>query len=113
MRRRLMVWTILAAFVATTSLPALLDSSERIHAIWSLQMSTTTIAPFVRPGPSGCGLAEPSTSFLVKWLVVLLDWSERRQQSKALAELAEDARLLADIGLTREQALGQPTCRSG
>jgi len=29
----------------------------------------------------------------------------RRRQRDALADLAEDARLLADIGLTREQAL--------
>jgi uncharacterized protein YjiS (DUF1127 family) len=34
-------------------------------------------------------------------------WFARNRQRKALLELAEDGRRLNDIGLTREQALGE------
>jgi uncharacterized protein YjiS (DUF1127 family) len=34
-------------------------------------------------------------------------WVVRSGQRKALRELAEEGRLLSDIGLTREQALGE------
>lgn len=34
-------------------------------------------------------------------------WFARSRQRKALLELAEDGRRLNDIGLTREQALGE------
>lgn len=44
------------------------------------------------------------------WLVMLdkwLSWSERTHQRAALRELADDPHLLADLGLTREEALEQ------
>jgi uncharacterized protein YjiS (DUF1127 family) len=38
-------------------------------------------------------------------LNTLAAWIARSSQRRALRELAQDARLLSDIGLTREQAL--------
>jgi len=40
-------------------------------------------------------------------LSVLGVWLDRSRQRKALQELAQDARLLADIGLNRQQALDE------
>jgi uncharacterized protein YjiS (DUF1127 family) len=61
-------------------------------------MSTTTIIPLIRPGP-----VHHLRSHLVRLSSTLCLWIERRRQRDALANLAEDAHLLADIGLTRDQ----------
>jgi len=37
------------------------------------------------------------------------DWAERRRQRIALRTLADDKHFLNDLGLTREQALGEAT----
>jgi uncharacterized protein YjiS (DUF1127 family) len=47
----------------------------------------------------------PATHFTFKHLSTLGVWFARSVQRRALRELAQDARLLADIGLDREQAL--------
>ena len=42
------------------------------------------------------------------WMTMLLGWLERSTQRQALRELAErNDYLLSDIGLTRDQALGE------
>ena len=77
---------------------------------------STTVIPFVGAGKlPGADVRLRSASSL---LVVLGDalslWMARQQQRHALADLAEDKHLLADIGLTREQALreaGKPLWR--
>jgi len=38
---------------------------------------------------------------------IVAQWLVRSAQRRALRELAEDGRLLSDIGLSREQALGE------
>lgn len=47
------------------------------------------------------------SSGLVAALRTLSAWMERSQQRRALGELAQDEHMLADIGLTWEQALGE------
>jgi uncharacterized protein YjiS (DUF1127 family) len=50
------------------------------------------------------------------WLKLLDKWlshSERVRQRAALRDLADDPHLLADLGLTREEAIEQGTARSG
>jgi uncharacterized protein YjiS (DUF1127 family) len=63
-------------------------------------MSTTTIIPLIRPGP----IHHPgSRAYFALLNDTLCLWVERRRGREALANLAEDAHLLADIGLTRDQ----------
>jgi uncharacterized protein YjiS (DUF1127 family) len=45
------------------------------------------------------------TSALGGCLDIVASWITRADQRRALRELAEDGRMLTDVGLTREQAL--------
>jgi uncharacterized protein YjiS (DUF1127 family) len=67
-------------------------------------MSTTTVFPSSRRGAVHSPPAPPS---LANILHILVRWRQRRRQRAALAELADDAHLLKDIGLSREQALSE------
>jgi len=67
---------------------------------------STTVIRFVRPDKPSPTIVRPSgSSLLTRLLSALALWLARRRQREALADLADDRRLLADIGLTREQAL--------
>jgi len=70
-------------------------------------MSATVIL-FAGPGKSPHAGVRPRSALS---LAVLADavslWMAQQQQRHALADLAADKHLLADIGLTREQALGE------
>ena len=77
---------------------------------------STTVIHLVGPGKPPRAVVRPPSALSL--LVVLADalslWMARQQQRHALADLAEDKHLLADIGLTREQALreaGKPLWR--
>jgi uncharacterized protein YjiS (DUF1127 family) len=59
------------------------------------------IGPAAQGHQSNCGRSPTIRSR--RWR----NWSERHRQREALRELADDKHLLADIGLTREQALGE------
>jgi uncharacterized protein YjiS (DUF1127 family) len=76
---------------------------------------STTVIPFVRPDkPSRTIIRPRAGALLARLLSVLALWLARRHQREALADLAENGKLLADIGLTREQALheaGKPFWR--
>jgi uncharacterized protein YjiS (DUF1127 family) len=76
---------------------------------------STTVIPFVGPGKLSDAVVRPRSipRLAVVW-DALSSWMARRRQRDALADLAEDKHLLADIGLTREQALreaGKPFWR--
>jgi len=69
-----------------------------------------TVIPFVRPAsPPRQARQSPRWSLLLAVIVAvpvaIAACFERRRQRERLGELAEDKRLLKDIGLTREQAL--------
>lgn len=67
---------------------------------------STTVVPFVRSGRLSPTVIQPRTkSFFVLACDTLSRWPARSRQRHALADLADDKHLLADIGLTREQAL--------
>jgi uncharacterized protein YjiS (DUF1127 family) len=75
---------------------------------------STTVIPFVRPGKLSGAAVRPRRASLTAILWALSLWLARVRQRDALADLAEDKHLLADIGLTREQALreaGKPFWR--
>ena len=66
-----------------------------------------TTASFRLTGPPRTSGAHPQWNSwwaLAPWRVVPV-WVERRIQRKTLGELADEPHLLADIGLTRAQAL--------
>ena len=67
---------------------------------------STTVIPFVGAGkpPLAVVRLRSASSLLVVLADALSLWMAR-QQRHALAVLAEDKHLLADVGLTREQAL--------
>lgn len=76
---------------------------------------STTVIRFVGPGKPSGAIVRPSRASLlaVPWDTLSL-WLARVRQRNALGDLAEDKHLLADIGLTREQALreaGKPFWR--
>jgi uncharacterized protein YjiS (DUF1127 family) len=48
---------------------------------------------------------QPRSSPLIQPLNILRRWMRRGAQRRALRDLAQDGRLLSDIGLTRSQAL--------
>ena len=77
-------------------------------------MSTTAI-PLVHPNKPSPSIVRPRAgAWLAGLILTLARWLARRHQRRALADLAEDKQLLADIGLTREQALheaGKPFWR--
>jgi uncharacterized protein YjiS (DUF1127 family) len=77
-------------------------------------MSTTVISLVQPAKPSRAAARSRSGSRpAVVWDTISC-WLTRRRQRNALANLAEDKHLLADIGLTREQALreaGKPFWR--
>jgi len=52
-------------------------------------------------------LPEIRTSALSACLNIIAAWIARSGQRRALRELAEDRQLLSDVGLTREQVLGE------
>jgi uncharacterized protein YjiS (DUF1127 family) len=56
-------------------------------------------------------LPETRTSVLGAFLNAVAAWIVRSGQRKALRELTQERRLLADIGLTREQALREAAKR--
>ena len=68
-------------------------------------MSTTVIS-LGRAGKPLPAVVRPRSKsfFAIVWDSCSL-WMGRRRQRDALADLAEDKHLLADIGMTREQAL--------
>lgn len=76
---------------------------------------STTVIRFVRPDkPSPTIIRPRGRALLTRLLSALSLWLARRRQRDALADLAEGTRFLADIGLTREQALreaGKPFWR--
>ena len=76
---------------------------------------STTVIPLVRPDkPSRSIIQQRAGALLTRLPSALALWLARRHQREALAELAEDRKRLADIGLTREQALheaGKPFWR--
>jgi uncharacterized protein YjiS (DUF1127 family) len=49
--------------------------------------------------------ASPRSSHPISILKIFGTWMRRRAERRALREVATDARLLSDIGLTRSQAL--------
>ena len=55
--------------------------------------------------PGDAALPEIRTSALSVCLNTVATWIARSGQRRALRELAEEGRLLSDVGLTREQAL--------
>jgi uncharacterized protein YjiS (DUF1127 family) len=67
---------------------------------------STTVIPFVGPGKLSSAAVRPrhAPPTTVLWDALSL-WLARVRQRDALVDLAEDKHLLADIGLTREQAL--------
>ena len=54
-------------------------------------------------------LSEIRTSPLNACLNAVAAWIARSAQRRALRELAQEGRLLSDIGITREQALSEAT----
>lgn len=67
---------------------------------------STTVIPFVVAGKPPRAVARPRSALSLAVLANALSlWMARQQQRHALADLAEDKHLLADIGLTREQVL--------
>ena len=74
---------------------------------------STTMIPFVQLDNASRSFTRPHGG-LGSLLFIPSLWMARRRQRDALVDLAEDKRLLADIGLTREQALreaGKPFWR--
>jgi len=70
-------------------------------------MSATVIL-FAGPGkPPHAGVRPRSALSLAVLADAVSLWMAQQQQRHALADLAEDKHLLADVGLTREQALGE------
>jgi uncharacterized protein YjiS (DUF1127 family) len=68
-------------------------------------MSITSI-PFVRPDKPSWSVVHPGAwAPFTRLLSILSLWMARAQDRNALADLAEDKHRIADIGLTREQAL--------
>jgi uncharacterized protein YjiS (DUF1127 family) len=67
---------------------------------------TCTHSTTARRAPPACGAAELEARFRTAWLRHVAGrvraWIERRRTRDALAEL--DARLLEDVGLTRQEA---------
>ena len=75
---------------------------------------STTVIHFVGPGKRSRAAAPRAAPRLAVVWDSVSSWMARRRQRDALADLAEDKHLLADIGLTREQALreaGKPFWR--
>ena len=76
---------------------------------------STTVIHLVGPGKRPRAVVRPPSALSLAVLADALSlWMARQQQRHALADLAEDKHLLADIGLTREQALreaGKPFWR--
>jgi uncharacterized protein YjiS (DUF1127 family) len=69
---------------------------------------STTVIPFVGLGKPPRTVVRPRSAISLAVLADALSlWMARQGQRHALADLAEDKHLLADIGLTREQALGE------
>ena len=70
-------------------------------------MSVQTLQESALAGRSAgdAGLPETRTSALSACLNTVAVWIVRSGQRKALRKLAQEGRFLADIGLTREQAL--------
>ena len=68
-------------------------------------MSMISTAPLIRPTISRRGAQQFRLGTLSSLCGALLLFLERKRQRRTLGELAEDPHLLADIGLTREQAL--------
>ena len=68
---------------------------------------TPTSVPCVSEEADKRILSEWGSSSFSKALRTLVAWMTRSGQRKALRELAQEGRLLADIGLTREQALAE------
>jgi uncharacterized protein YjiS (DUF1127 family) len=71
----------------------------------STSFSDTTADPLLRPGRSNGRLPQSNSWPVVTALVRLLFWADRRRERAALRDLANDQRLLDDIGLTQRQAL--------
>lgn len=74
-----------------------------------------TLIPFVRPEKPPRSIVRPGVwASFAGLLSTLSVWMARLQDRNALADLAEDKHRIADIGLTREQALreaGKPFWR--
>jgi uncharacterized protein YjiS (DUF1127 family) len=90
---------------------ALIERSRHSNpAAWSIPMSTTfgVTATFPRQPPllPVAGLPQKNSWWPATAAWQLLQrWAERRAQRHALLELADQTRLLADIGLTRAQVV--------
>jgi uncharacterized protein YjiS (DUF1127 family) len=85
-------------------------SEATINAIRSLQMSTTfsdaARLRFAGPASPDAGVHQTDSWRVLAWLWRLMRlWAARRSQRQVLADLAGESHRLADIGLTREQAL--------
>ena len=68
----------------------------------------------VGPSHGGIALSERRSSAFSACAKAVMAWIIRSGQRKALRELADDGRLLSDVGLTREEALregGKPFWR--
>ena len=71
-------------------------------------MSTTSTLRLIRPGGSARDVHQSYSGLLPGRLWDTLSlWLARSTQRAALGALVEDAHLLNDIGLTREQAMGE------
>ena|SRR5687768_3329343 len=82
------------------------DPNEAIHAIRSFPMSMTSTIRLLKPsGSLRHARQSRSRPQLPALLGKLFNWLERRRQCHALGDRADDKHLLADIGLTRAQAL--------
>ena len=79
------------------------------HAIWGPQMSTlshnSNIVPLMRLRPARAD--EPQFHSWPRRLRHVLNWADRARERDALRALADNKHLLNDIGLSRDQALGE------
>ena len=69
----------------------------------SIQLTAGQHGMAVRSGEPT--MPKARSSALIPILRILGKWMRRSAERRALREVAEDARLLSDIGLTRSQAL--------
>jgi uncharacterized protein YjiS (DUF1127 family) len=85
-------------------------ADDAINAIWSGFMSTTLseTAPLSLTGLARLGRrpheANSWVAGPVSWHLIRR-WAQRRVQRRALAYLTTEAHLIADLGLSRQQAL--------
>jgi uncharacterized protein YjiS (DUF1127 family) len=76
-----------------------------------MSVQTLQVSALAGRSAGDAALPETRTSALSACLKTVAAWIVHSGQRKALRELAQEGRLLADIGLTREQALREAAKR--